>query len=83
MKIVVIGSAGVGKTNLLLRFIDDVFDDDVKSTIGVDFKFYNCTVKGQKVSVQFWDTAGQEKYRALIGSFYRNASGVILVYDIT
>ena len=53
------------------------------ASIGVDFKLKNLTLDGKKVKLQIWDTAGQETYRALARSFYRNANVVILMYDLT
>ena len=79
LKIPVIGDSGAGKSSLLLRFTDDMFDPEQTATIGVDFK--SRTFKGAKLSI--WDTAGQERFRTLTPSFYRNAEGVIVVYDVT
>lgn len=64
-KIVLAGNIGVGKTNLISRFADDLFDENQMSTIGVDFKLKKIDVEGVCVSVQFWDTAGQEKQKSL------------------
>ena len=83
IKIVIMGEASVGKTNLLLRYSQDRFDDNQKPTIGMDFISKDVTVENRKVKVQFWDTAGQEKYRSLASSYYKIANGAILVYDVT
>jgi Ras-related protein Rab-11A len=83
LKIVLIGDSGVGKTNLLSRFTKDTFSEDTRNTIGVDFFAHDIIICDKKIKAQFWDTAGQEKYRAISSSYYKNAHGAILVYDIT
>jgi len=82
-KLLVVGDAGVGKTCLITRFVDDVFSSTCKSTIGVDFKATSIEMDGKNIDLQVWDTAGQERFRALTTSYYRGAHGVILVYDVT
>ena len=83
MKIVLIGDSAVGKTNILLRYTKDDFHSHTKPTIGTDFASKVINLNGLTVKVQFWDTAGQEKYKSLSSSYYREAHGVILIYDIT
>ena len=83
IKVVLVGDSGVGKTNVLTRFINDTFSEDSKNTVGVDFCAIDLELNAKKVKVQFWDTAGQEKYRAIANAYYKNAHGVIVVYDIT
>jgi len=83
LKILIIGESGVGKSSLLLRFIEDKFDPDQSTTIGVDFKTRKLTVDGSTVKLAIWDTAGQERFRTLTPSYYRDAQGAILVYDVT
>ena len=83
VKIVIVGDSAVGKTNLLSRFSLNKFDDSTRNTIGVDFSAVDLNIKGQKIKAQFWDTAGQEKYRSIASAYYKNAQGVIMVYDIT
>ena len=82
-KVVIIGSVGVGKTNVLLRLVSNTFDEDSRTTIGVDFKFYEYEHKGHQVCVQLWDTAGQEKLEAIAATYYRDAVGAVIIYDIT
>lgn len=67
----------------MLRFTDDKFDSCEQPTIGVDFKVKHLEIDGQKIYLQIWDTAGQERFRTLIPSYYRDATGAILVYDIS
>eukprot|EP01118_Nematostelium_gracile_P011802 TRINITY_DN424_c0_g1_i1.p1 TRINITY_DN424_c0_g1~~TRINITY_DN424_c0_g1_i1.p1 ORF type:complete len:223 (-),score=50.63 TRINITY_DN424_c0_g1_i1:124-792(-) len=82
-KVVLIGDSGVGKSNLLSRFTRNDFSAESKSTIGVEFATRQITVQGKVIKAQIWDTAGQEKYRAITSAYYRGAVGALLVYDIT
>mmetsp|Transcript_67263 Transcript_67263/g.106879 ORF Transcript_67263/g.106879 Transcript_67263/m.106879 type:complete len:337 (-) Transcript_67263:133-1143(-) len=83
IKLVVVGDAGVGKSNLVVRFCDDLFQDGYISTIGVDFKFRTLQYNDILVKLQVWDTAGQERFRSITSAYYRSADGVFLCYDIT
>lgn len=83
LKIILIGDSCVGKSCLLVRYADDKFPEKYITTIGVDFRFKSEKYENKCVKVQIWDTAGQERYRSLAKTFYRNAQGVIIVYDMT
>ena len=79
-----VGDSGVGKTNLLLRFAKNEFNLESKSTIGVEFATKTITTEnGHVIRAQIWDTAGQDRYRAIASSYYKGAVGALLVYDIT
>jgi len=82
-KIVVLGESGVGKTSLLLRYVENKFTIATKSTIGSDFLSKEIDADGRPVALQIWDTAGQERFQGLGTSFYRGADGVIFVFDVT
>ncbi|KAF9174229.1 hypothetical protein BGX21_010871 [Mortierella sp. AD011] len=83
-KIVLIGESGVGKTNILSRFIRNEFDLESRSTIGIEFATAkSIEIDGKIARAQIWDTAGQERYRAISVAFYRGAVGALLVYDIS
>jgi Ras-related protein Rab-18 len=89
-KLLLIGDSGTGKSSLLLRFTDDLFlEEEMSSTIGVDFKVKwwappaSASIGSNRVKLTLWDTAGQERFRTLTSSYYRGAHGVILVYDVT
>ena len=81
-KIIVIGDSSVGKSSLTLRGTKDNFKDYYTPTIGFEFLSFNIRIKDQIVKLQIWDTCGQEVYRSLISSFYRNSSLAIIVYAI-
>ncbi|CAI7837866.1 unnamed protein product, partial [Closterium sp. NIES-53] len=83
VKILLIGDSAVGKSSLILRFSEDEFRSDLTSTIGVDFLIRTMEIDGEPVKMSIWDTAGQEKFRTITEAYYRNAHGIILVYDIT
>ncbi|CAB3385766.1 Hypothetical predicted protein [Cloeon dipterum] len=65
------------------RFIDDTFDPNMANTIGVDYRSRVVNVDGQTVQLGIWDTAGQERFRTLTPTYYRNAQGAVIVYDVT
>jgi len=82
-KVVVIGDSGVGKSNLITRYTRDQFSKDSKSTIGVEFASKLIDHEGVKIKGQIWDTAGQDRFRAIAAAYYRGAHGALIVYDIT
>jgi len=83
VKLLLTGPSSSGKTALLLRYCDDFFDGDTSATIGVDFRVKKLSVKGKPTRLLIFDTAGQERFSTLTSSYYRNAQGVLLVYDIS
>ncbi len=83
IKLVISGDSGVGKTKLITRYVNDYFEEASNPTIGLDFAIKETMVTGQKVKCQIWDTAGQEKLKAIASAYYKNSQGVILVFDIS
>ena len=82
-KIVLVGDSGVGKTNIMLRYINKEFNLNTKATVGVEFGSKNVIIDKKIVKGQIWDTAGQERYRAITSAYYKGAHGAFVVYDIT
>lgn len=82
-KILMLGDSGVGKSSLLLRYVDDTFSPTFATTIGIDFKIKTITINNRRVKLQIWDTAGQERFRTITSAYYRGAHGIIIVFDVT
>jgi Ras-related protein Rab-2A len=82
-KFIVVGDTGVGKSCMMMRFCDDKFDPQHDMTIGVEFGAKNIKVKDKLIKIQIWDTAGQECFRSITKSYYRDSAGAILCYDTT
>ena len=82
-KLVLIGDTCVGKSCILVRFSDDIFNDNYVTTIGVDFRFKTMVIKNKVAKIQIWDTAGQERYRSITTAYYRGAAAIIICCDCT
>ena len=84
-KVVLVGDTGVGKTSIIERYINNRYDENQKTTLVSSYTFKKIDIKkyNKSVSLDIWDTAGQEVYRSLSKNFYLNASIGILVYDIS
>ena len=82
-KIVLIGDTCVGKSCILVRFSDDIFNDNYVTTIGVDFRFKTMVVNQKVAKIQIWDTAGEERYRSITTAYYRGAAAIIICCDCT
>ena len=78
-----LGDSDVGKTSLLDRYSQGKYDTVTKPTIGADFKRKEVVVNNTIVTVQLWDTAGQEKYHSIGYTFYRGADCCALCFDVT
>ena len=82
-QILLIGDSLVGKTCLIQRYVNGTFKDDYILTVGLDYHTKLEIINNLNVSVKLWDTAGQERFKALTPSFFRNAEGVVIAYDVT
>lgn len=83
-KILIVGDINSGKTSILDQFTNNHFDGAYISTIGIDFNVKILPIDDKvNVKLQIWDTCGQERFRALTRSYYRNADAIVIVYDIT
>ena len=83
-KIIILGASGVGKTCIIQRYCNDIFEGPThKTTLGFDFLSKKTQHEEKRVDLEVWDTAGQEQYRAVTKMYYKDVHGVILVYDTT
>ena len=83
IKIILLGDTGVGKSSIIKRYIEDSFEENLSSTIGSNFLEKIEKIKGQKVRLEVWDTAGQEEFRSVTKLFVKNSKIIILVYNVT
>ena len=82
-KIVLFGDGGCGKTTLAQRFLTDLFVSDSKMTIGVEFEVKALEIDGKKIKLQIWDFGGEERFRFLLPTYVKGATGGIFMYDTT
>jgi Ras-related protein Rab-1A len=83
-KILIVGDINTGKTSILDQFANSHFDGSYISTVGIDFNVKIISVNESTcVKLQVWDTCGQERFRSLTRSYYRDTDAIIIVYDIT
>jgi len=78
-----IGTSFTGKTSLLFRFVNDTFEKGYLNTIGVDLKTVTLKINDKLARVNIWDTTGQEKFKSLTKSYFRNCNGAVAVFDLT
>ena len=83
LKIIMLGSSEVGKTSILERYFKNEFRENQFSSIGIDFQTKFFKFDSNKIKVNYIDTAGQEKFRAISVNYLKSAHGVVLVFDIT
>ena len=82
--IVTLGDGQVGKTSIIIRYIDNSFSSNYLSTIGIDSKIKKVILSnGEEIKVKISDTAGQERFKSIASNYMKKANGVVLVYDIT
>ena len=81
--ILLLGDLAVGKTSLIARYTNGVFNETYISTVGIENLLKQEIINNENVLVKIWDTAGQERFRAITPSILRNAEGVIIVFDVT
>ncbi|CAH1785921.1 unnamed protein product [Owenia fusiformis] len=83
IKLMFIGDSTVGKTSLIFRYVHGIFNEMYLATIGIDFKKRTIELQGKNLTIQLWDTGGQERFHSITQSYYRSAMGIFLVYDVT
>jgi len=83
VKLVLLGEAAVGKSSLVLRFVNNDFQENKEPTIGAAFLTQKCQLPTRTIKFEIWDTAGQERFASLAPMYYRNAQAALVVYDLT
>ena len=82
-KLILIGSSGVGKSSILQRYIQKIFNAEYTCTIGVDFFMKTINIRDKSIKLQLWDTAGTEKFKSITTGYYRGANAAFVVFDLT
>ena len=83
IKIMTLGNMKVGKTNFILKYTEDKFEESYISTIGLDFKIKKVEINNKHYQLLLFDTAGQERYKSIALNVIKDAHGILLMYDIT
>lgn len=81
-KVIIIGRSAVGKSTLLLRYVDDEFNPQ-KPTVGIDYRFKKVSYSGTEFNLELWDSAGQERYRTIVYNYFKLSKAACIVFDIT
>ncbi|KAH7707113.1 ras domain containing protein [Aphelenchoides avenae] len=82
-KIITLGSWATGKTSIIDRYVDGIFDATPKATYGIGSFSKDLSVYGASVTLDIWDTAGQERWNSLVKVYFKQARAAIIVFDIT
>ena len=83
INLIALGNNEVGKTSFILRYVKNEFSKEYLSSIGFDFQIKSITIKNKSYKIYFYDTAGQEKFRAISFNMIKYSDGIVLMYDIT
>ncbi|MHA1700213.1 MAG: Rab family GTPase [Promethearchaeota archaeon] len=82
-KVIIVGDAEVGKTSMLRRYLRTKFDSRYHTTVGVNIAKQSLTIDGEKVSLLYWDIAGQAQFYMLHAPYFAGSSGIIYAFDLT
>ena len=82
-QILIIGDSSVGKTSIIRRYTNGTFNEDYLATVGLDYYSKEEMINNKTIQIKLWDTAGEERYKSLTQNYFRNAEGVLLVFDVT
>ena len=83
ISLITLGEAMVGKTSLISKYINDIFEESTVSTIGFDFKVKTIQKNNKNIKIKIWDTAGQERFNTIQKQYYKNIDGILLLFDLT
>ena len=82
-KTIIVGDNGVGKSSIIRTYIEDTFVINYNSTIGIDFHIKVVEHDNKKIKIHIWDTAGTERFKTIVRSYYKDCIGCVVVFDIT
>ena len=82
-KLLLIGEQAVGKSSLMNRYVDNVFEVNIMGTAGLDLKKKIVEINNEKIKIYIFDTAGQERFRTIAKNQYKKADAIIIIYDVT
>ena len=83
-KVLLLGDSSVGKTCFLVKYAENIFNEQHITTVGLDYRVKEIVLKsGKHVKLQIWDTAGQDRFRAITKNYYKGANGILVIYDVT
>ena len=82
-KYIVIGDSSVGKSCIVAKYLTGGFEEEFKTTIGIEFGSKDLTINDKVYRLQIWDTAGQESFRSITRAYYKNSACSFIVYDVT
>ncbi|CAL6045705.1 Rab2a [Hexamita inflata] len=83
IRVALVGDTCVGKSSISQRYIENKFDPNITSTSGASFLRKLLNINNTNIKLQIWDTAGQEKFRALTPMYYRSAELIFIVFDVS
>ena len=83
IRLLLLGDSSVGKTSILNKYIANKFIENNIATLGVEYMDKTVDYNNFKIKLQIWDTSGEEKYRSITKSYYKNAEGLLVIFDIT
>ena len=83
IKLIILGDSGVGKSSIIQRYYSDSFNENLQMTLKANFLEKEIIINNQKINLELWDTAGQEKYRSLTQIFVKNSKIIIFAYSVT
>ena len=82
-KLLIIGDSHVGKSSLLMKYVDDNFYENFDTTIGVDFRLKHVDIDDKIIKLQIWDSSGQCRFKSITTLYYKNCHGIMVVFDLT
>jgi Ras-related protein Rab-1A len=82
-KLVLLGDMAVGKTSLVLRYINNTFSEKYISTIGADFLIKDLDLLGAPIRLMIWDLGGQSQWTHIRARYMGGSDACILIFDVS